>query len=83
MNAMDEVVDAGDMAVYVLAAEKANEFLPLIADFSVSKYQKVAQFGLILAKEEMYGYKRTTDDQELSDRINSWIDPKLKFKGEP
>jgi hypothetical protein len=48
-----------------------------------SQHGAIALFGLLLAKEQMQGYERTKEDQELSDRVNSWIDPKLKFKGEP
>jgi hypothetical protein len=35
--------------------------------------------NLIALKKELYGYKRNAEDQGLSDRVNSWIDPKRKF----
>jgi|694.fasta_scaffold15447_5 hypothetical protein len=72
--------------LYELAAEKANEYIQLIPNYPYclsSQHGAIALFGLLLAKEQMQGYERTKEDQELSDRVNSWIDPKLKFKGEP
>jgi len=68
--------------LYELALEKANECARLIPDRVPSQNTSIMLFGLLLAREELQGYKRTADDQELSDRVNSWIDPKLKFKGE-
>jgi hypothetical protein len=71
-----------DTQLFELASEKANEYLRLIPDYTPSQYSAIALFGLLLAKEELQGYKRTAEDQELSDRVNSWIDPRLKFTGE-
>jgi hypothetical protein len=68
--------------LYKLAVEKATEYERMVPDRTTSQHTAIALFGLLLAREELEGCKRTTDEQELSDRVNSWIDPRLKFTGE-